>query len=183
MPGKKAQEQVMSIVIITGIIVSLVGAAFFWGKPLIEKRTTIAEYTTIEDFVVNLNDKITDIANSGSGRHEIEIPMGALKAVAYNPENPSQGNMIFLEYPISQPILMGSTIPVKTNNMDEIATFGEAQPRMITMSVKPSGSAYLMNMTLHYRELDTATVPKKGFLIKLIRFRHRQEHNNSLLWR
>jgi hypothetical protein len=165
---KKAQEQIMSVVIITGIIISLVGVAYLWGKPLIEKRTTIAEYSTIESFILNLNDKIIDIANSGSGKHSIDIPLGSIRAIAYNPSNLAGSNMLVFEHTISQPILLGSTVPVKTNNLEEVAMYGDSQPRIITMSVSPYNNQYIMNMTLHYRELDTNTIPRKGFLIQLV---------------
>lgn len=164
---KKAQTQAMSIVIITGIIISLVSVAYIWGKPLIEKRSTIAEFTSIENFILELNDKIIDIANSGSGRHVIEIPFGTIKAIEYKQDDPNSNTLIF-EHTIAQPIVLNATIPIKTNNLQEVATYGEAQPRMISMSVYPHDTAYIMNMKLHYRELDTNTLPRKGFLIKLV---------------
>ncbi len=176
MTEKKAQTQAMSLVIITGIIISLVSAAYIWGKPLIEKRTTIAEFDTLENFILELNDKIIDIANSGSGKYTIDIPFGSIKAIGYNSADPSKGNMLVFEHSITQPIVLGSTIPIKTTNLDENATYGQAQPRTITMTVQPDQSAYKMDIMLHYRELDTDTVPRKGFLIKLIPISDFGEH-------
>ena len=167
MLGKKAQSQVMSIVIITGIIISLVGVAYAWGKPLVEKRVTIAEYTTIENFILELNEKIIDIANSGSGKYTVEFPFGTMRAIGYDSDDISNTNMLIFEHSILQPIVLNATIPIKTNNLEDVATYGEAKPRKISMTIYPQGTAYRMEMNLHYRELDTNTIPRKGFLIVL----------------
>jgi hypothetical protein len=165
---KKAQTQAMSLVIITGIIISLVSAAYIWGKPLIEKRTTMSEFNTIQDFILELNDKIIDIANSGSGKYTIDIPFGSIRALPRNPTKPEMGNSLIFEHIITQPIVLNATIPIKTSSLRENATYGQAKPRMITMSVYPGDTAYDMQLNLHYRELDTNTVPRKGFLIELV---------------
>jgi hypothetical protein len=64
---------------------------------------------------------------------------------------------------------MGNSIPVKTNSLQEVATYGEAQPRIITLTAVPqeADASYLLNMKMRYRELDTSTRPRKGFLIRL----------------
>jgi hypothetical protein len=167
MSVKKAQTQVMSIVIITGIIISLVGVAYFWGKPLIEKRTTISEFNSVENFIVELNDKIISIANSGSGKYTIELPFGSIKAIAYNAVDPKNNSFIF-EHVIAQPILINATVPIKTTSLEEPGIYGEAQPRIILMSVNSYESQHVMTINMHYRELDTNTIPRKGFLIRLV---------------
>jgi hypothetical protein len=166
--GKKAQTQSMSIIIITGIIISLVSVSYMWGKPLIEKRSTVAEFTSIQNFILEIDDKITDIANSGSGKYTLELPFGTMRAIAYNPSDLSNSNMLIFEHDVLQPIVLNATIPIKTNNIEDVATYGEAKPRKISMTVNGQGEKYSMEMKLHYRELDTNTVPRKGFLIEII---------------
>ncbi len=158
----------MSIVVITGIVIALVSSAYIWGRPLIEKRTTIAEYSSLESFVLNLNDKIIDIANSGAGEYQLDIPFGIARVTGYDQVSPDN-NTITFEHAVPQPIIMGNSIPVKTNNLQEVATYGEAQPRIITLTAVPqeADASYLLNMKMRYRELDTSTRPRKGFLIRL----------------
>ena len=141
----------MSIVMITGVVIALVGTAYLWGMPLIEKRTTVAEYSSLESFVLELNDKIIDIANSGSGEYQIDIPFGIVRVVGYDQVDEDANSLIF-EHMVPQPMILGDSIPVKTNNLQDYATYGEAQPRRITMSANPTddGNAYLLRMKMNY---------------------------------
>jgi hypothetical protein len=162
----RGQTQAMSVIIITGIIISLVSAAYIWGKPLIEKRSTVAEFSSIESFIIDLNDNIVEIANNGEGRATLEIPFGVLKLIPYDDADPDNNSLI-LEHYVSQPILFNSTIPIKTTNIEEVAEYGEALPRVILMEVSPFTEGHRLHMKLHYRELDSDTLPRKGYIIRL----------------
>ncbi|MFC2143859.1 hypothetical protein ACFLQO_00650 [Candidatus Aenigmatarchaeota archaeon] len=48
------QTQTLSLVLITGIVIAMIGMAYAWGMPLIQKRTTITEYSTAENFILEL---------------------------------------------------------------------------------------------------------------------------------
>lgn len=165
--ARKAQAEVITIVLITGIVISLVGTAYMWGMPLISKRTSVTEFLSAEDFVTKLNDKIVEIANSGSGQASINIQKGLIRIKEYdqsNPRNPENNSIIF-ELPVGQPLAMGTSVVLKTNVLGENATYGEAEPRIINMSSVSSGSSNKLVFTLHFRELDTRNQPLKGYLI------------------
>ena len=166
MIGKKAQSQAMSIVIITGIVIGLVSIAYLWGKPLIEKRSTVAEFSSIESFILELDKKIISIANSGSGSATINIPFGQVGVKGFD-EIDSINNTFIFQHSIPQPIVLGAIIPIKTSNLQDVATYGEAQPRIITLEVQPLDDAFILDMKMKYRELDKNTYPRKGFLIAL----------------
>jgi hypothetical protein len=159
----KVQIQPISLMLITGIVISLVGAAYLWGKPLVEKRTTITDFKTAENFILNLNDKILDIANNMAGTESLDIPKGLIRVIPYT-DSSSDNNSIILEFVTSQPMLMNATIPLKTSSLEEVGTYGESEPRIITLTVEPHATQYKMIFKLHYRELDTET---KGYKIAL----------------
>jgi hypothetical protein len=165
--ARKAQAEVITIVLITGIVISLVGTAYMWGMPLISKRTSVTEFLTAEDFVVKLSDKIVEIANSGSGEASMTIPKGVIRVINYNSDSPRNpdANSIILEVPVSQPLAMGTSVVLKTNVLGENATYGEAEPRIINLSSSVSSGSNKLIFTLHFRELDTRNQPLKGYMI------------------
>jgi hypothetical protein len=163
----KAQAEIITIVLISGIVISLVGVAYMWGIPLISKRTALTEFLAAEDFVVKLNDKIVDIANSGSGEATLTIPKGRIRVIACDtsdPRNPDKNSLV-LETIVNQPLVLGNSVILKTNVLGENATYGEAEPRVINLSSQTFGSEYKLIFTLHFRELDTRNQPFRGYLI------------------
>ncbi len=164
---QKAQTEVITIVLISGIVISLVGVVYMWGIPLISKRTSVTDFMAAEDFVVKLNDKIVQIANSGSGEASLIIPKGLIRIKPYNPLNfrDPDANSLILETVVSQPLILSNSVVLKTNVLGENATYGEAEPRVINLSSQNFGQEYKLIFTLHFRELDTRNEPLKGYLI------------------
>ena len=162
----KLQTQIISVVLIAGIAVSLVGSAYLWGKPLIEKRTTISEYLKAQNFILELDKKITEISNMGSGEASIDIPTGSLKLINYQANDP-KNNTLILQFLVDQPMLLGEAVPIKTSSLGEIGVYGESEPRVIFLNSTGKGEKYLLSLELHYRELDTQTTPSKGYKIVL----------------
>jgi hypothetical protein len=160
----KAQTQTLSVVLITGIVIAMIGLAYAWGMPLIQKRTSITEFSTAQNFILNLNNKITDIANSGAGVSEIDIPNGFIDVIGYDEVNPDN-NSIIMEFTTDQSMITNtSSILIKTGSFGEIGTYGESEPRIITMTGDAFGTGYRMRIKLHYRELDSDI---KGYKIAL----------------
>ncbi len=68
----KGQSEVISVILMTGILIGVVGSVYFWGLPLIQKNKDIAIMENSEDFMRNLNTKIKFVANNG-GRDQIKM--------------------------------------------------------------------------------------------------------------
>ncbi len=64
----KAQSQVLSIILISGILVTVVGATYMWGVPLIEKGRTSSDNELAESFMILLKEKVDDVAETGEQR-------------------------------------------------------------------------------------------------------------------
>ena len=68
----KGQQQALSAILITGVLMGVVGSVYFWGLPLIQKNKDISVLENSEGFMLNLNNKIKNIANHG-GRETMEV--------------------------------------------------------------------------------------------------------------
>ncbi len=62
---QKAQVQVVSVMLITGIALFAVSAAYFWGIPLIHKSQSSTEVSQAKNLMLNLADEIDTVAQRG----------------------------------------------------------------------------------------------------------------------
>ena len=160
---KKAQTQVVTLVLISGIVIALAGAAYMWGKPMMEKRATITQFTSAVHFMEDLDRKIVELARTcvtpGACEDSLTLPINGLISVD------SGRNTITYEFVITQPLITEGWIPLNTGNTGEVASYGET-PGIINMTGSRSGGAYKLKFELHYRELYN-NEQGKGYKIKL----------------
>ncbi len=161
----KAQVQAISMVLMAGIVLGLAGAAYMWGAPMIEKRTTTTDVSIAQSFILELNERITDVARNG-GTKAVTIPGISGSSVNVN----ESGNEILYRFLTTQSMLgMGENsvaIPIETQDTDPIGPYG-GSPRIIMLEGEPvENGGYLMTLRLKYRELQ-ATEPPKGYKIVL----------------
>ncbi len=161
----RGQSNVISLVIIAGIVIGLVGASYVWAVPLIEKRTTVSEYELVEQFVTELYREIVDIANTGSGSSTIDIPKGILELRPFSFAGEGN-NTLTLDFYVSQPVMLeGGSVPIKTSSLDYVGEYGTAEPRILMLSRYPEKKPVHLNMTMRFRELRSDT--PKGYVIAL----------------
>src|SRR3989338_6960866 len=70
----KGQQEALSAILISGILIGVVGSVYFWGVPLIQKNKDISILESSEAFVRGLDVKIKSVANNG-GRDQMSIPV------------------------------------------------------------------------------------------------------------
>ena len=71
----KGQQDILSTIIISGILIGVVGSVYLWGVPLIQKNQDISTLRFSEDLMTELNEKIKFIANNGGkDRMQITVP-------------------------------------------------------------------------------------------------------------
>jgi len=159
---RSAQTQAITL-LISGIVIALAGAAYMWGKPMIEKRSTITQFTSAVRFMDDLDKKIVEIARSCSTpeacEESISLPIKGLVGVD------AVNNTMTYEFVITQPLLTEDEIPINTGNTGEVAAYGET-PGVIRMKGEKTGSIYKLRFTLHYRELYNER-QGRGYKIKL----------------
>ena len=169
---KKAQVQAITMVLMAGIVISLVGVAWFWGKPMIEKQSTATEIATAEDFIIELDKQIVEVARSG-GSKSIRIPSIAGAALKVNDTNALAslyGNEIIFEFTTDQAMIeMGgssASVPIETFDENPVGPYG-GSPRIITLDGRElSNNQFRMILRLRYRQLDDTT-SDRGYQIVL----------------
>ena len=163
--------EAISVVIIVGIIVSLVGTAYLWGVPIIQKRSTITEFGTAHALVSMIDNKITGIANTKAGTETIDSSGKAIKVVPHNADDPDN-NSIIIEFMVDQPMVtLGTPVYLDVESFEDVGTqsgtYGISKPGIITLTEEVAGGKFRMRIKIHYRELDTKESPYRGYKILL----------------
>ncbi len=166
---RKAQVQAISVVLIAGIVIALAGAAYFWGKPMIEKRATMTDVSTAKSFVLELDERIVDVARNG-GDKSVTLPRIPGSAVYVN--DSGGGNEILFRFLTTQPMIEmvggGAKIPVETYDTDPVGAYGSS-PRIIMLEGEAvENDQFLMTVRLTYRTLETQKPPFKGYRIVVL---------------
>lgn len=161
---RSGQVETIAIVLIAGMIISLAGAAYFWGKPMIEKRSTLADIANAKSFMVQLDKDVTEVAKSG-GTRTVSIPKISGSSLSVDTDE----NEIVFRFVTTQAMLDvgGGAIPIETFDNQTVGPYG-GSPRIIMLDAQKSGQQYLMTLRLRYRELNTKdeTTPR-GYKIVL----------------
>ncbi len=175
----KGQSEVVTFVLLGGVIVSLVGAAYMWGAPLTEKRSSLAEAESVQAFFGVLNSKITDMSQTCSGTCTETVTLtpkgvfGAYNNERYYLGRPAPGgtdhnaynNSVILTTSAARSIYaLDRWIGLNTGNVGDVATFGESDGVVMVKVVKNEAGEHSAVYRLWYREIDTS---KKGYLIEL----------------
>jgi hypothetical protein len=63
-----AQTQIITIVLITGIILGTIGSTLYWGKPLIEKTSTTSEISSATTLIKQIQKAIDEVAQNKESR-------------------------------------------------------------------------------------------------------------------
>jgi len=152
----KGQVQIVSIIMISGVVISLVGAALLWGIPLINKQTSATTFTTATQFVMDLNEEIIDTANTGAGGGSMNIPFGGMTIVPY--DGSADSNEILYEISIAQPLALNNSViylggATFRDVVNLTGTLGESLPSIITFRLDPLGTGYVGTYSIKYREL------------------------------
>jgi hypothetical protein len=179
----KVQISPISTILITGVIISLVGVAYFWGVPLIEKQSTSTDYSTAKSFMEQLDSTISEIANSG-GSEELSIPLGVLKLKEGSVGTDNESNTIVMEFTTKQPIItgdsvvyLGSTTFADADN--EVGVFGKSSSSVMALTSETRDVGSVVKIALHYRELDTQDL-SKGYKIVLVQDGLRDSGNDKM---
>jgi len=161
----KGQVEAITLVLITGIVMSLAGAAYFWGKPLIEKRASITDIAAAESFMIQLDKEIVDVARN-RGEKSINIP--ALSGASLLADDAA--NSVVFSFLVTQPMLAfgenAAPVPIESVHVELNGTYGES-PRVITLESSLYEGQYMMTLRSAYRTLFTNVYPYRAYRITI----------------
>ena len=144
----KGQQEALSAVLISGILIGVVGSVYFWGVPLIQKNKDISLLETSESFMRQLDEKIRSVANNG-GRDQIVIPVPGILSF--------DGAEVKLTIETQGTIYAtDADIPLGRNTLEQSGggTWGIDDPLIFNVkSVKMGENNYRNEYTLIYIEL------------------------------
>lgn len=149
MKASKGQVEVVSAVLLTGIMISLVAVAYFWGLPIIQKQKDISKLEKAENIIKDLNKAIKEVANEGGRRKIATHVPGKLKFELGETDNitltfKSQGSLMATNQTVYLVGDKGAEAPVT------------AESGVITALSEPTGGKYKIEVKLHYRNLTSA---------------------------
>ncbi len=159
----KGASEVITFVLLGGVVISLVGSAYMWGAPLTEKRSSMAEAESVRAFFDVLNKKITDMSQTctGSCVESMDIvPKGVF--TAFDGAQLSEfRNSIVLNASAARSIYaLDRWIGLNTGNVGSYANFGEKEGVLMVRMIKNPEGNYESVYKLWFREVDST---KKGF--------------------
>jgi hypothetical protein len=164
----KGQETI-SVILITGILIGMVGSVYIWGIPLIEKNRDISLLEGAEEFMNNLNEKIKNVATHG-GREQVEIPLGRIYFDSNIKLKAETKNTI---YDIGAWISLGENECTK-----DIGTWGVDDQAVLCVLSEEIGEEYETNYRLDYINL---TLGIKTYKIELVGDRDTGKEDNVVV--
>lgn len=160
----KGQQQVITIIMLSGILIGVVSSVYFWGIPLIQKNRDVSVQESSETFMKNLNEKIKDVANIG-GKEEIRIPIDG--TIVFNATDQS----LIFEIKTDGSIYAANAIfPLEGKDcVLAEGEWGQDEPESLCVYSRTLDSKYIIQYILKYRTLSVEEVglEKKSYKIEL----------------
>jgi len=172
--SRKAQSEVLSKIIIILLLLALSGVAYKWGSDLVEAQGIRSETETMKVKLLELEQKITEVANSGntSARFvDISLKHGTLLVDPGEPCSGANPEKNLIKYSISsRDKFVGSETWILTDpkNKDMLCTssYENSTSGAIISRFVPGSDIYHSEYALWFRYLNES-VSSKLFLINV----------------
>lgn len=163
---RSAQTQAITLVLISGIVISLVGFAYAWGKPIIDKRSVITQFASTIRFMEDLDRKIVDMAGTcsfeGACEETLELPAPGIIMLLDDPEN-----TIIYKFQVNQPLVTKGEVLFNTADNGTFTRYGGTPGVISLKGERLSAASYELTFSLRYREL-ISDEPWKSYIIDLV---------------
>jgi len=177
--NRKAQTEAITLVLISGIVIALVGFAYTWGRPMIDKRSTVSQFTSAVKFMEDLDKKIVGMAGSCSfeGACEETLVLPVAGVIAIDEAN----NTIIYTVQVTQPLITKGEVLFNTADNASVARYGETPGVISLRGESQPGQQIIYNLvfSLRYRELDSDE-PWRGYKIQLLETQKKSGNNKII---
>jgi len=151
--SSKGQQQVLSAILISGILIGVVSSVFLWGIPLIQKNRDISQQQSSENFMRNLAERFKFVANHG-GRETLSISVPG--NVVFDPITKTLELNIETQGTIYE---VGTWIPLGRNECTtENGRWGIDKPETLCVKSTQIGEIYTTIYRLSFIQLNTETL-------------------------
>jgi hypothetical protein len=164
----KAQSPVLSYVLILGIVLASVSAAYLWGVPLLKKGEASSKVELAKNSMIQLKREVDSVI-SGGGQASFSINSYGTIMVS------EEDNSIYYSLYVQRaPYALDVWIPLTSNEMfgvvgteeeNSTALLGLEEPSVLLVRVEKAGEGYLVTYRLALRELDDSNTAE-GYLNK-----------------
>lgn len=156
----KGQMTPISLVLVTGIVITLVGAAFLWSGPLFSKNEARTTAQTAIAFALSLDKDIVEAANAGAGHIDEDLPFGAITVYPYGFSDPDLANSIVFQFPINSQLALSTGVTYlggvtyeDTQSDIKDGVLHASEPAIKTLEVVPKDTEYIGVIKIQYRDL------------------------------
>lgn len=168
MLSRKAQTQVISAILITGIAVGVVSIAYIWGVPLIQKSQVSTQITNAENLMNTIEKEIANIIQTG-GQRSILLSLDGNLIVDQD------ANSIVYSLTTKGANVANDWVPLNDDNYfgvidtaqnQSAGIVGEDKSGVIIAKTTPAGNQFITTYRLAYRQLvDLET--SAGYLVQI----------------
>lgn len=164
MKSFKGQIEPVTVVALVALMIGLIGSAYLWGSPLIEKREDVTKMNDAIAFMNLLNDKIKAVA-MGGGTETLPIrETGRFKLIPYDVADSGNNSIYFFMEAKGSAITSDEWILINTQSGGPVGILGEEEIGVVKAFSESHADRYNFTLELKYRNLYSAT---KGYRIEI----------------
>lgn len=157
MKWSKGQTEVVTAVLIFGVVISLVGATYIWGVPLIKKQQAFGNIQKTEQFMKDLETVIENIDKGQTGSKSlIQIKENGVLSV-----NTDENAIEFLTHEAGTYYILSDEVTTAWNPIawgpSETGIFGKDAPAILRAKAIAIGDGYDITYQIKFRKLVTQT--------------------------
>jgi len=157
---RKAQTQIVSVIIIVGIAAATLATVVPWATLTIQKKKDAKSVNDIYDFFQSLDADIREIAKNG-GEKSLKINVPGKLTIS-----PDSNSIVFLFSSKVSNVGGEDWIPLNTVNINEIGILGVDKPSVIFAKATENANFLEIEYKLWYRTLNDTSL-NKAYIIDL----------------
>ena len=150
---KSGQQQIVSVIIVVGLVLAAVATVLPWATSVIQKKKDTKSLDDVYNFFQTLDETIRDIAKiGGEGSLKLNVP-GRMTITPESFSSVSNNSITFNFRSKVSNVAEGGWIPLNTPNANETATLGIDPPGVIFGKAEKTGNEIDVWYKLWYRKL------------------------------